>query len=195
LISCLQKANIFLTLWKYVCTRINYTSENQLSISEFKTPFEMALLPTNRWVVFSCQVPWDAFASITISMMNRNIGRPGLCPLMVLGALIIKHQENLDDSRVIAAIQENVCMQFFVGLKEFSTKPIFDPSLFVEIRKRVGANTFDVLNKKLIQSISKEEDEKQNSKKIMIYYQTKGIFKWMLQLLTNTLPISPIVNC
>jgi len=46
-------------------------------------------------------------------------------------------------------------------LKEFSTKPIFDPSLFVEIRKRVGANTFDALNKNRIQSISKEEDKKQ----------------------------------
>jgi hypothetical protein len=37
--------------------------------------------------------------------------------------------------------------------------------LFVEIRKRVGASTFDALNKKLIQSISKEVDEKQKSKK------------------------------
>jgi hypothetical protein len=128
-------------------------------------------------------------------MMNRNIGRPGLFLRMVLGALILKHQENLDDSRVIAAIQENVYMQFFVGLKEFSTQPIFDPSLFVEIRKRVGASTFDALNKKLIQSISKEVDEKQNSKKIMIYHQTKGTFKWMLRLLTNTLPIPPTVNC
>jgi IS5 family transposase len=96
---------------------------------------------------------------------ERNIGRPRLCPRMVLGALIIKHQENLDDSRVIASIQENVYMQFFVELKGFSAKPIIDPSLFVEIRKRVGASTFDALNKKLIQSISKEVDEKQNSKK------------------------------
>jgi hypothetical protein len=177
LISSLQKANIFLTLWKYVGTTINYTSENQFNISEFKTPFETTLLTTNRWVVLRSQVPWDAFASITISMMNRNIGRPGLCPRMVLGALILKHQENLDDSRVIAAIQENVCMQFFIGLKEFSTKRIFDPSLFVELRKRVGASTFDALNKKLIQSISKEVDEKQKRKKIMLYHQTKGIFK------------------
>jgi hypothetical protein len=50
-------------------------------------------------------------------------------------------------------------------LKEFSTKPIFDPSLFVEIRKKVGASTFDALNKKRIQSISKAEDKKQHLKK------------------------------
>ena len=85
---------------------------------------------------------------------------------------------------------------FFVGLKEFSSKPIFDPSLFVELCKRVGASTFDALNKKLIQSISKEVDEKQKSKKKKDndLPPNKGTFKWMLLLLTNTLPILPIVN-
>jgi hypothetical protein len=50
-------------------------------------------------------------------------------------------------------------------LKEFSTKSIFDFSLFVELCKRVGGSTFDALNKKLIQSISKAEDKKQQKEK------------------------------
>jgi len=144
---------------------IHYTPETQLSIEEFKTPFQTSLLPDNRWVELSKVVPWDAFASIYISLMNTEMGRPGISPRMVLGALIIKHKENLDDRGVIAAIQENVYMQFFVGLKEFSTAPIFDPSLFVEIRKRVGANAFDELNKNLIKSVSKQGDKKHTSKK------------------------------
>lgn len=53
----------------------------------------------------------------------------------------------------------------FVGLKEFSSVPIFDPSLFVEIRKRVGASTFDELNKSLIKSVSESKDRKQGQKK------------------------------
>jgi transposase, IS5 family len=144
---------------------INYTPENQLSIEEFKTPFENSLLPDNRWVVLSKLVPWDLFASIYISMMDTRKGRPGISPRMVLGALIIKHKENLDDRGVIAAIQENVYMQFFVGLSSFSTEPIFDPSLFVEIRKRVGASTFDELNKNLISSVSGTDDKKHAKKK------------------------------
>ncbi len=143
---------------------INYTPENQLSIEEFKTPFQTSLLPDNRWVELSKVVPWDAFASIYISLMNTEMGRPGISPRMVLGALIIKHKENLDDRGVIAAIQENVYMQFFVGLKEFSTARIFDPSLFVEIRKRVGADAFDDLNKSLIKSVSQQGDKNNNSK-------------------------------
>lgn len=131
-----------------------------MSIEEFKTPFQNSLLPDNRWVVLSKLVPWDLFASIYISMMDVDKGRPGISPRMVLGALIIKHKENLDDRGVIAAIQENVYMQFFVGLSSFSTEPIFDPSLFVEIRKRVGASTFDELNKNLIRSVSDPQDKK-----------------------------------
>ena len=144
---------------------INYISEKQLTIEEFKTPFEMSLLPDNRWVRLSYVVPWDSFASAYISMMNSDFGRPGLSPRLVLGALIIKHKEKLDDRGVIAAIQENVYMQFFVGLKEFNPDPIFDPSLFVEIRKRVGKDIFDSLNVKLIKSVSQEKDKKYNKKK------------------------------
>jgi hypothetical protein len=97
--------------------------------------------------------------------MNSEIGRPGLSPRMVLGALIIKHLEKLDDRSVISNIQENIYMQYFVGLKGFCPNPIFDASLFVELRKRIGASTFDKLNSDLIKSISKSKDEKQHSKK------------------------------
>jgi transposase, IS5 family len=139
---------------------IKYDSPSQLSIEEFKTPFQTTLLTDNRWVRLSQIVPWDKFASIYISKMDKTFGRPGLSPRVVLGALIIKHIENLDDRGVIASIQENVYMQFFVGLKEFDPKPLFDPSLFVEIRKRIGADTFDKLNQSLIKLVNKEQDQK-----------------------------------
>lgn len=143
---------------------INYISSLQLSIDAFKTPFETSLRADNRWVLLSNSVPWDTFASTYSSMMNSGFGRPGISPRMVLGALIIKHQEKLDDRGVIEAIQENVYMQFFVGLKEFNPNPIFDPSLFVEIRKRVGADVFDKLTVKLIESSSKIADKKHHAK-------------------------------
>ena len=144
---------------------INYISEHQLTIEEFKTPFQTSLRSDNRWVKLSAIVPWDDFASAYISMMNSGFGRPGISPRLVLGALIIKHKEKLDDRGVIAAIQENVYMQFFVGLKEFNPDPIFDPSLFVEIRKRVGKDLFDSLNVKLLKSVSEDKDKKHKNKK------------------------------
>ena len=147
----------------------------------------------NRWVKLSKVVPWGSFATIYMSVMNSEIGRPGLSPRMVLGALIIKHLEKLDDRSVISNIQENIYMQYFVGLKGFCPNPIFDASLFVELRKRIGASTFDKLNSDLIKSISKSKDEKQHSKRtktiIQAYHQTKGIYKWMQLLPTSILPI------
>lgn len=144
---------------------IKYDSPAQITIEEFKTPFHASLLPDNKWVKLSMAVPWDKFASAYMSMMTKDFGRPGISPRVVLGALIIKHIEKLDDRGVIAAIQENVYMQFFVGLKEFNPHPVFDPSLFVDIRKRVGADIFDSLNVELIKSVSHKEDKKHNKKK------------------------------
>ena len=95
---------------------IQYSSEKQLSITEFKTPFQADLSADNRWVKLASIVPWDTFANLYISLMNQKHGRPGISPRIILGALIIKHKENLSDEKTILAIQENVYMQFFVGL-------------------------------------------------------------------------------
>lgn len=144
---------------------IPYISKKQLSIEEFKTPFNSALSSDNRWVKLSSIVPWDTFAKLYISLMDTTQGRPGISPRTVLGALIIKHKENLSDEKTILVIQENVYMQFFVGLSSFQTKPIFDPSLFVTIRKRIGKNAFDELNTKLIKSLSNKADKRNIAKK------------------------------
>ena len=34
-------------------------------------------------------------------------------------------------------IQENPYMQYLCGLSEFTDKPLFDPSLFTTVRKRI----------------------------------------------------------
>lgn len=142
---------------------VKYQSVRQLKIEEFKTPFLKSLLPDNRWVKLSKIVPWDKFAAIYMSVMNLETGRPGISPRIVLGAMIIKHLEKLDDRGTIAAIQENPYMQYFVGLEEFNPHPVFDPSLFVEIRKRIGYEKFDELTKDLILSLSVNSDQKHNN--------------------------------
>ena len=55
-------------------------------------------------------------------------------------------------------------MQYFLGLEEFNPDPVFDPSLFVEIRKRIGHRQFDELNRDLIESFSKKEDKEHTGK-------------------------------
>jgi IS5 family transposase len=43
---------------------IRYKSSRQLSISEFKMPFEAKLDENNRWVILSKIVPWEEFARL-----------------------------------------------------------------------------------------------------------------------------------
>jgi IS5 family transposase len=46
---------------------IRYKSSRQLSISEFKMPFEAKLDENNRWVILSKIVPWEEFAQLGVT--------------------------------------------------------------------------------------------------------------------------------
>lgn len=128
----------------------NYTSQNQLSIFDFKTAFESKLDPTNRWVKMATILDWDFLAAIYSAKLNSSIGAKSIDARVVIGALIIKHIEGKDDRGTILAIQENPYMQFFLGFDHFISDPIFDPSLFVHIRKRLGNIDFDKMNQSII---------------------------------------------
>ena len=65
---------------------IQYTPVNQLTIEEFKTPFEVTLSSENRRVKLAEIVNWDVFSQQYIKMMNQGFGRPEISPRIVLGA-------------------------------------------------------------------------------------------------------------
>lgn len=141
----------------------NYTPENQLSIFNFKTDFESKLDPNNRWVKMAKILDWDKFAAIYALNFGSSIGAKSINARIVIGALIIKHIEAKDDRGTVAAIQENPYMQFFLGFDHFSSDPIFDPSLFVHIRKRLGNDSFDKMNQIIISKALNLESKQEES--------------------------------
>ncbi len=70
--------------------------------------------------------------------MDSAFGAPSLSARVVIGAVIIKHMLNIDDREVVAQIQENMYLQYFVGFSSFTTEEPFDASLMVSIRYRLG---------------------------------------------------------
>lgn len=104
----------------------------------FGLPFEGKLNAKNRWVLLANLMPWATLAQTYNRQMCADNGRPALAPRLVLGALFVKHLLKLSDEETILQIQENVYLQYFVGLEVFQESPIFEPSLFVAIRKRLG---------------------------------------------------------
>jgi IS5 family transposase len=117
---------------------IRYTPSGERNLSLFQTPFEQSLSATNRWVRMAELVPWDKMAKVFFEHLSEQHGRPTVDLRVILGALMVKHIEALSDEDTIQYIQENIYAQYFVGLSSFQTAPVFAPSLFVEIRKRLG---------------------------------------------------------
>ena len=143
---------------------INYTPSNQLTLEGFKHPFYKQLKPNNRWVKLAGVIPWDELAGIYSRNLDPGAGRLSVDIRMVIGALIIKHKVKLSDRDTVDMISENVYMQYFCGLKGFQNEPPFDASLFVDIRKRMGADKFDQFNETVIR---KAESLKPKRKRIM----------------------------
>lgn len=128
-----------------------YTSPKQLTLDCFKTPFEQKLNPKNRWVVLAHLIPWDDVCSLYLKNVGiSQTGRPPLSPRIVIGSLIIKHMCNLDDRETVEQISENIYMQYFLGYSSFSSEPPFDASLFVEMRKRLGVESLNAINDRII---------------------------------------------
>lgn len=129
---------------------IRETSDRQLQLKDFIHPFGCDLNPENRWVKLAAVVPWDDLAVAYNSVMSATQGRPAKPARLVIGALIIKHKLNLSDEETVLQIQENPYLQFFCGFGAYVDAPPFVPSLFVEIRKRMGVDVFDAFEQAIV---------------------------------------------
>jgi len=143
-------------------------NKNHQQLALFQTPFEQSLDPNNRWVRLAHFIAWEELAPLYEKQMDAEQGTPAKDARLILGAVIIKHKENLTDEDTIDAIKENVYMQYFVGLSSFKTEKIFEPSLFVAIRKRLNPAFWNKLNEIIISTslnnhISSEEKNSDNN--------------------------------
>jgi hypothetical protein len=129
---------------------IKYTPSSQLTLETFKHPFHNHLKTDNRWVQLAEVVPLDELVGIYAKNLNPKASRLSVDLQMVIGALIIKHKLPLSDRDTVDMISENMYMQYFCGLKSFQTELPFNASLFVDIRKRMGAENFYQFNEIVI---------------------------------------------
>lgn len=148
-----------------------YVPVSQLRIEGFTTPFEQQLDPSNRWAVLASKIPWDLLVNIyNRGMRNESTGAQGINPRVVVGALIIKHLESWSDRETVQHIQENMYLQYFLGFSSLVKEPIFDPSCFVDFRKRMDLQAFEELNTAIVKlSIPpKEVPQQADKKKVMV---------------------------
>lgn len=137
-----------------------YISPSQSTLVGFESPFTKNLNPYNRWVVLSHKIPWDSLVNVYQKQLNNSeTGADGINPRVVIGSLIIKHMCDLSDREVVQQIQENIYMQYFIGYSSFSDEEPFDPSLFVEFRKRLGMEQINSINEKILHMANQKKEE------------------------------------
>jgi hypothetical protein len=140
-------------------------SPHQLTPDGFEHPFDRELYKSNRWVLLSHLIPWDEIISIYNKAVGiSSTGRPGLNPRIVLGSLMIKHLCHLDDRETVEQISENIYMQYFLGYSSFTSDKPFDASLFVDIRKRLGMESINAINEKIVSLKTRMEEKRKPEK-------------------------------
>ena len=135
----------------------NRRSPNQLMFDGFETEFEKWLEPDNRWVLLSAIIPWEDLSAAYEMSLSAHTGRPAKDGRLVIGAVIIKHKLCLSDEETIEQIRENPYLQYFVGFKAFVKEQAFAPSLFVEIRRRMGPEVFARFENSIIARLSEHQ--------------------------------------
>ena len=111
-----------------------YRMNRQMRIEDFVFPYGQ-LDKDNEWVKLADLVPWDE-AEEAYAKQFVNNGHPAHPARIALGALIIKQRLKCSDEWTVRHINENPYLQYFIGLKEYTSKCPFGASTMVEFRKR-----------------------------------------------------------
>jgi hypothetical protein len=124
-------------------------SSKQISLFEFGQKAGLHLNPDNRWVKMAHLIDWDDLEEEYKSLYCPDNGAPAKPIRLAIGALLIKQIEGLPDEKLVQHLQENPYMQYFCGIKEFSYKEPFVPSLMLEFRKRFSEDVISEINERI----------------------------------------------
>jgi hypothetical protein len=126
-----------------------FKDDKQISLFEFGQSAGIELDPENRWVKMAHKVDWDKIEDQYCGLYCPDNGARAKPVRLAICALLISSMEGLPDERLVLHIQENPYMQYFCGIKSFSKKMPFTPSLMVTFRKRFGDDVIREINEML----------------------------------------------
>lgn len=140
-----------------------YRADNQPELPDFYLPFGGKLDPDNRWVRLTKIVPWHLVEEdYRANFAESGMGAPAKESRIALGALIIKERLGVTDEETVAQIRENPYLQYFLGLREYLRKDLFDPSMMVHFRKRISPEALGEINLAIINRSRKESEPQQD---------------------------------
>ena len=103
-------------------------------------------------------MPWDKVEAKYSHMFRKN-GRPSKDIRIALGALIIQQTLGVSDEETVQQIEENLYLQYFIGIKKYTNQRPFDPSLMVWFRKRLSAKFMAEINEIMCSEVAMPQVE------------------------------------
>lgn len=132
-----------------------------MTIEDFLLPFGGKLSAQNRWVKLAALMPWEMIEDIYAKKFKNEKpdGRRPVSARIAFGSLHIQASECFTDEKTVENISENPYLQYFLGLHEFQTVPLFDPSMMTYFRKRFTAEDISKINEELYRRTHPPKDE------------------------------------
>ena len=118
--------------------RMYKKQSKQLGFEEFYIPFGGYINNENRWVQLSSLIAWDELEQTYAKAFSSGKGAPSKPFRMALGAVVIQQILGVSDREIVDLIAENHYMQYFIGLEAYLDAVLFDASLMVHFRRRLG---------------------------------------------------------
>ena len=126
-----------------------YKDDKQISLYEFGQSAGLELDPENRWVKMAGKVDRDKIEGKYCGQYCAGNGAPAKSVRLAICSRLIKQIEGFADEKLVLHIQENLYMQYFCGIKEYTRELPFVPSLMVAFRKRFGDEVIREINEML----------------------------------------------
>ena len=139
-----------------------YKLDKQLRFEDFVFPYGK-LDKGNEWVRLAAIIPWDRIEEMYAKKFVNN-GHPAHPARMALGSLIIKQMLCCSDERTVRHISENPYMQYFIGMKEYTSRCPFGESTMVAFRKRFTEEELAQINEWILEARKKKPDDDERPK-------------------------------
>ena len=134
-----------------------YKKVTQMAFEDFVFPYG-ELDPENEWVKLADLVPWNS-VELEYAKQFVDNGHPAHPARVALGALIIKQRLKCSDEWTVRHVSENPYLQFFLGMKEYTSKAPFGASTMVEFRKRFPPKAVAAILEASIPKKAKKKDD------------------------------------
>ena len=133
----------------------NQTRQMNL-FEDFKFPLG-ELDENNRWILMSKEIPWSAIEREYALLFPSTQGKPAHDARLAYGVLLIQKKLNCSDRELVEQVKESPYLQYFVGAKEFTTKPLFGASTLVDFRKTMTVEFLAKANELILAHKNDEE--------------------------------------